>query len=69
MLTQNNPSPVTKIDITTITKDNIDSIDGLFDKVNIYDLIPKGKTLSYFFQPFVGVVPQKVYSLFMIPLN
>ena len=49
MLINNNPSPITKIDITTINKDNIDNIENLFEKVNVYDLIPKGKTLSYFF--------------------
>ena len=49
LATDKNPSPIEKVDITTITKDNIDNIDGLLDKVNIYDLIPKGKTLSYLF--------------------
>ena len=49
LTTRKNPSPIKKINIKTITADNIDNIDGLLEKVNIYDLIPKGKVLSYLF--------------------
>ena len=52
LVTDKNPSPIEKIDINTITPDNIDNIDGLLEKVNIYDLIPEGKTLSYLFTNF-----------------
>jgi len=55
-LLHQNPSPVQKIALDTITESNIDTID--LSKVNLYDLIPKGETLSYFFEAFENAIPR-----------